>query len=112
MAKKKKQDNPGGLQAPKPKLSEAEQKEVDKAKVKEKKLKDKEEKKKEGSKRWNPFRALRETFSELKKVRWPGFGTAVAKTGVVLGVVAIAGVIIFGIDRGLYALYELLVGSL
>lgn len=34
-------------------------------------------------------RVFKETFSELKKVTWPSFGTVVKQTGIVLGVVVL-----------------------
>ena len=55
---------------------------------------------------------IKETTSELKKVTWPTFGTVVKKTGVVLAVVIIFAVILFGIDRLLAWLFELLTTSM
>ena len=55
---------------------------------------------------------IRESFSELKKVTWPSFGKALAKTGAVIAVVLFFGVILFGIDRLLSLLYNLLVSGL
>ena len=54
---------------------------------------------------------IKETTSELKKVNWPSFGSVVKKTGVVLTVVLIFAVILFGIDRLLTWLFDLLLNS-
>lgn len=77
------------------------------AKVKDKK-KEKTEKKKKG----NIFTGIKNMGGELKKVRWPGFGQVMKQTGVVLSVVVLFGLIVFGIDRGLGALYDLLMSTL
>lgn len=50
-----------------------------------------------------------EIFSELKKVSWPSFGTVVKSTCVVIAVVAICTVFLFGIDKLLSYLYDLLI---
>lgn len=55
---------------------------------------------------------FKETVSELKKVSWPTFGTVVKKTGVVLAVVLIFAVVLFGIDRLLAWLFDLLTSSI
>ncbi len=55
---------------------------------------------------------VKETTSELKKVTWPTFGTVVKKTGVVLTVVIVFGLVLFGIDRLLAWLFELLTTSI
>lgn len=57
-------------------------------------------------------RKIKETGSELKKVSWPSFPTVVKKTGVVIAVVLIFLVIVFGIDRLLSILFDLLTSSL
>ena len=110
MAKNKKPET-GGLQQPKMTVTERE--EVKAEKEKERK---KDKKKKEKSDRPNIFRriwrGIKGIAAELKKVEWPTFSQTVAKTGVVLGVVVVASLIIFGIDRGLGALYGLLTGNL
>lgn len=54
---------------------------------------------------------FKETSSELKKVIWPSFGSVVKKTGVVLAVVLIFAVVLFGIDRLLAWLFDLLTNS-
>ena len=81
----------------------------DKIKQKEKDRKDKEKAKGEKKERRGLFKRLKETGGELKKVRWPAFRHALKQTGVVLGVVVLFGVIVFGIDRGLSWLYNLLI---
>lgn len=53
-------------------------------------------------------RKVRETVSELKKVSWPSFGEVCKKTGIVLSVVVIFGIVLFGLDVGLYYLFGLL----
>ena len=46
-------------------------------------------------------RFFKETFSELKKVTWPSFGTVVKQTGIVLGVVLVfLLVLITGLNAG------------
>ena len=54
---------------------------------------------------------IKETFSELKRVTWPKFGTVVKTTGVVLVVVLAFLIIVTGIDAGLTALLDLLTGA-
>ena len=51
---------------------------------------------------------VKETVAELKKVTWPTFGSVVKKTGIVLAVVVIFAVVLFGIDRLLAWLFDLL----
>lgn len=51
---------------------------------------------------------IKESFSELKKVTWPSFGTTVKQTGIVIGVVALCTLVLFGVDRLLGWLYTLL----
>ena len=50
---------------------------------------------------------IKDIFSELKKVSWPGFAKVVKQTGVVLVVVLVFLVVIFGFDFGLQALLKL-----
>ena len=57
-------------------------------------------------------KAIKETFSELKKVTWPSFGEVVKQTGIVLAVVLVFLVVLIGFDTGLGALYNLLVTGL
>ena len=114
MAKKKKDQNQGGLQQAKMSVAEKEELRAEKAKVKAKEGKVKA--KKEKSERPGFFRriwgGLRNMGGELKKVRWPSFSKTITQTGVVLAVVLIFSLVIFGIDRGLYELYRLLIGGL
>ena len=49
---------------------------------------------------------FKETFSELKRVTWPKFGTAIKTTGVVLVIVAAFLLVITGVDSGLNALLK------
>lgn len=55
---------------------------------------------------------VKETTSELKKVTWPSFKVVVKKTGVVLTVVLVFGLVLFGIDRLLAWLFEMLTSSI
>ncbi len=73
-------------------------------KLKAQKAKEKKEKK---EKKGGLFKKLKEAWSELKKVTWPGFSTVVKKTGVVVLFVLIFTVVIFGIDYVLGLLYNL-----
>lgn len=86
---------------------ETETKQADKSKP-EKKTDKKKNKVKKPSK---TAKKIKETTSELKKVTWPSFLTVVKKTGVVLAVVIIFAVVLFGIDRLLSWLFELLTTS-
>ena len=111
MAKKKKKQETGGLQAPKMTVVERETLNEEKRKVKEKKEKKKKKEKVRRDRR-SIVQVFRDMIGELKKVRWPNFATVVAKTGVVLGVVVIFSLIVFGIDYGLGELYRLLTRGL
>lgn len=51
---------------------------------------------------------IKETFSELKRVTWPTFGTVFKTTGVVLVVVLAFLVIVTGVDFGLTKLLGLI----
>ena len=57
-------------------------------------------------------RVFKETFSELKKVTWPSFGTVVKQTGIVLGVVVLFLAALMLFDWLLGWLYDLLVTGL
>ena len=81
-------------------------KDVSKSKDTKKKEKKKEKRVSKTGKR------IKETASELKKVTWPTFGAVVKKTGVVLAVVLIFAVVLFGIDRLLAWLFDLLTNSI
>lgn len=63
------------------------------------------EKKKSRIKTW--FREIR---SELKKISWPSVGEVVAKTGIVLAVVAFFLVVVYAFDSLLAFLFTLLIG--
>ena len=51
---------------------------------------------------------FKETFSELKRVTWPKFGTVVKTTGVVLVVVAAFLAVVTGVDAFLGWLLDLI----
>ena len=51
---------------------------------------------------------IKETFSELKRVTWPKFGTAVKTTGVVLVVVLAFLVVVTAVDFGLLELLKVI----
>ncbi len=76
---------------------EAKKNKADKAK----KAKAKSDKKSLGKK-------IKESASELKKVSWPTFGKTVKQTGVVIAVVVLCTLVLFGIDRLLSLLYQVL----
>ena len=67
------------------------------------------------NKRPNWFRRVgakfKETFSELKRVTWPKFGTVLKTTGVVLVIVFAFLAIITGVDKILLKLLSLISGS-
>ena len=71
----------------------------------------KKDKKKKDKKPSKLGKKVKETTSELKKVTWPTFGNVVKKTGVVLAVVLIFAVVLFGIDRLLAWIFDLLINS-
>ena len=54
---------------------------------------------------------IKETFSELKRVTWPKFGTVVKTTGVVLVIVLAFLIVVTGVDAGLNALLQLLTNT-
>ena len=56
------------------------------------------------------FKYLRECIGELKKITWPTVSQTTKNFGVVLLVIVIAGVLIFALDQGLYALLGLVTG--
>ena len=55
---------------------------------------------------------IKASFSELKKVTWPGFGRVVKETLVVLSVTIVFLVVIFGIDQLLSLFYNFLTKSM
>lgn len=79
---------------------------------KQEKLKNKKLKKEKKEKKGGLFRKLKEAWSELKKVTWPGFSTVVKKTGVVILVVLIFTVVLFGIEYLLGLLYNVFMSKL
>ena len=52
------------------------------------------------------FKYLRECFGELKKITWPTVSQTTKNFGVVMVVIIIAGVLIYALDQGLYALLD------
>ena len=54
---------------------------------------------------------IKETFSELKRVTWPKFGTVVKTTGVVLVITLAFLIIVTAVDRGLAELLKLLTNT-
>lgn len=56
------------------------------------------------------FKYLRDCIGELKKITWPTVSQTTKNFGVVLLVILIAGVLIFALDKGLYALLGLIMG--
>ncbi len=51
---------------------------------------------------------LRECKGEIKKITWPAPKTVFKNMGIVIAVIVVVGLIIFGLDRGLYALLGLI----
>ena len=78
---------------------------------KQEKLKNKKLKKEKKEKKGGLFKKLKEAWSELKKVTWPGFSTVVKKTGVVILVVLIFTVVLFGIEYLLGLLYNVFMSN-
>ena len=54
---------------------------------------------------------IKETFSELKRVTWPKFGTVVKTTGVVLVIVLAFLIVLTAVDFGLSELLKLLTST-
>jgi preprotein translocase subunit SecE len=54
---------------------------------------------------------IKETFSELKRVTWPKFGTVVKTTGVVLVIVLAFLIVVTAVDFGLSELLKLLTST-
>lgn len=50
---------------------------------------------------------FREVFIEIKKIVWPTPKKTFKNTGIVLLAMLVAGVVIFGVDTGLYYLFGL-----
>lgn len=94
-----------------------EEKPVAKEKVEDKKTskqspQKKDNKKKKDKQPSKTGRRIKETASELKKVTWPTFPDVVKKTCVVLAVVLIFAVVLFGIDRLLAWVFDLLTNTM
>ncbi len=53
------------------------------------------------------FKYLRECIGEMKKISWPTVSQTTKNFGVVMIVIILAGVLIYGLDQGLYALLNL-----
>ena len=100
------------LDAKEQKSSLKAEKKAEKERLKEEKRKDKEKRLKKAEKdkkeKKGLFKRLREAWGELKKTTWPTFSQVVKKTGIVLLVVLIFTVVLFLIDYGLGALYNVL----
>ncbi|MCL2771008.1 MAG: preprotein translocase subunit SecE [Firmicutes bacterium] len=75
-----------------------------------KKLREKKEREQRENRAKGFGRAVKGLFSELKKVSWPTFPMVVKQTAVVLTVVAFFTIVLFGVDRGLFELHQLLIG--
>ena len=54
------------------------------------------------------FKYLRECIGEMKKITWPTVSQTTKNFGVVMIVIILAGVLIYGLDQGLYALLNLI----
>ena len=48
---------------------------------------------------------------ELKKITWPSVKQTTKNFGIVIAVIAVVGLFIFGLDRGLYALLGLVMNT-
>lgn len=63
------------------------------------------------SKKPNVFKRLLKYLGackgELKKITWPSVKQTTKNFGIVIAVIVVAGILIFGLDRGLYALLGL-----
>ncbi len=75
----------------------------------------KSEAKKSSAKKPNIFKRIfkgiakffRDTKSEIKKIVWPAPKTTFKNTGIVIAAILIVGVVIWGVDTGLEALFGL-----
>ena len=89
--------------------SKKEEKELEKSSASKKPEK---AKKQDKNKKPNFFvrmgRKLKETFSELKRVTWPGFGKALKATGIVIAIVLVFMIVVTGVNYGFTQLLELL----
>ena len=66
----------------------------------------------EPKKKGGLFRRIKEAFSELKKVTWPGFKTAVKKTSAVIAITLFFGVALIAFDALFSWLYQLLMSGI
>lgn len=67
------------------------------------------------AKKQNVFKKMgsffRACIGEIKKITWPTVSQTFKNFGVVLVVIIIAGLFIYGLDRGLYALLNLVMST-
>ena len=54
---------------------------------------------------------FRACIGEIKKITWPTVGNTTRNFGIVVVVILIAGLLIYGLDRGLYALLHLVMNT-
>ena len=54
---------------------------------------------------------FRSCIGEIKKITWPTVANTTKNFGVVVLVIIIAGLFIYGLDRGLYALLHLVMNT-
>ena len=54
---------------------------------------------------------FRACVGEIKKITWPTAGSTTKNFGVVVLVILVAGLLIYGLDRGLYALLNLVMST-
>ncbi len=54
---------------------------------------------------------FRSCIGEIKKITWPTPATTTKNFGVVLLVIIVAGIFIYALDRGLYALLHLVMNT-
>lgn len=87
-------------------LVEEDKKQTKQEKVGSKKKKDKKPKEHKVTKK------VKETTSELKKVSWLSFGQVCKRTGIVVGFVLLSALVLFGVDRLLSLLHQLIIGSI
>ena len=69
----------------------------------------------EATKKQGVFKKIRSFFracvGEIKKITWPTAATTTKNFLIVLLVIAVAGLVIYGLDRGLYALLNLVMNT-
>lgn len=54
---------------------------------------------------------FRECKSEIKKITWPTPRAVFKNMGIILAVIIVIGLFIYGLDRGLYALLNLIMAT-